>query len=239
MVDDGGRQAREPLAAVAERPVRALKPLPFGIEQGIYLQAEAALLAGLRPTTVRRWLQLERGAGSLAAVAEQPLLSFLDLVSLRAVAALRRAGLSSQRIRKGADYMRAQLGIDHPLASADLLTDGVHLYFLGSGSLLAVDTGGQWTAEQLVRDYLRDVKYSPIGHNHQLATSWEPPGIVIDPLRQRGAPCIAGSRVQVAMLHRYVQAGDSPEHLATLFELDLGALKQGLKWYERLRQPAA
>jgi hypothetical protein len=141
MVDEDGRQARVTIAAVTERPIRALKPLPFGIEQGIYLQAEAALLAGLPPTTVRRWLQLERGAEALAAVAEQPLLSFLDLVSLRAVAALRHAGLSSQTIRKGANYMRAQLGINYPLASEALLTDGVHLYFRGDGPLLAVDIG--------------------------------------------------------------------------------------------------
>jgi uncharacterized protein (DUF433 family) len=237
--DERGRPAKAPLTAVAERPTRVLRSLPFSIDQGIYLQAEAALLAGLRPTTVRRWLQLERGESSLAAVAEQPLLSFLDLISLRAVAALRHAGLPLQRIRQGTDYMRAQLGIDHPLASENLLTDGVHLYFCVAGPLLAVDAGGQWTAEELVRDYLCDVKYQPVGHNYHLATSWEPPGIVIDPLRQRGAPCIVGSRVQVAMLRRYLQAGDSPEHLASLFELDLDALQQGLEWYERLRQPAA
>ena len=222
-----------------ERPVRMLRPLPFSVEHGIYLQAEAALLAGLRRTTVRRWTQLERGEDSLTAVAEQPLLSFLDLVSLRAVAALRRAGLSLPKIRMGRDYMRVELGIEYPLASENLLTDGVHLYFPVEDQLLAVNTGGQLTAEQLVRDYLRDVKYQPVGRGYHLATSWEPPGISIDPLRQRGAPCIAGSRVQVAMLDRYIKAGDSPEHLANLFELDLDALKQGLQWYEGLRQQAA
>jgi uncharacterized protein (DUF433 family) len=239
VTDDRAGLGLAPPVGELERPVRMLRPLPFSVEHGIYLQAEAALLAGLRRTTVRRWTQLERGADSLTAVAEQPLLSFLDLVSLRAVAALRRAGLSLQKIKKGRDYMRAELGMEYPLASKNLLTDGVHLYFSVEDKLLAVNRGGQWTAEQLVRDYLCDVKYELVGRGYRLATSWEPPGISIDPLRQRGAPCIAGSRVQVAMLHRYVNAGDSPEHLANVFELDLDALKQGLQWYEGLRQQVA
>jgi hypothetical protein len=41
------------------------------------------------------------------------------------------------------------------------------------------------------------------------------------------------------VLHQYVEAGDSPEHLATLFELDLATLRQGLQWYEGLQRRAA
>src|SRR5947208_2363431 len=72
---------------------KTLPQMPFDLEQGIYLQAEAALLTGLPKTTVRRWLQLERGEGTINAISEQPLVSFLDLISLRAVAALRASGL--------------------------------------------------------------------------------------------------------------------------------------------------
>jgi uncharacterized protein (DUF433 family) len=238
MAGKSTRVARERAAAAVERPVRVLRALPSAAERGIYRQSEAALLAGLRPTTVRRWLQLERGADSLAAVTERPLVSFLDLISLRAIAALRRAGVPLQQIRKGIHGMRKQLGIKHPLASESFPTDGLRLYFM-ENALPKDNTGQQWAAEELVRDYLRDVKYGPVGRNCRLATSWEPPGIVLDPLRQHGAPCIAGSRVRVAVLHQYVEAGDSPEHLATLFELDLATLRQGLQWYEGLQRRAA
>ena len=52
-------------------------------------------------------------------IPEQPLVSFLDLISLRAVAALRASGLRLRQIRSGADYMREVLGINHPLATED------------------------------------------------------------------------------------------------------------------------
>ena len=66
-----------------------MRRLPFDLEAGIYLQAEAALLTGLPRSTVRRWLQLERGKADIAAVKGQPLVSFLDLISFRAVASTR------------------------------------------------------------------------------------------------------------------------------------------------------
>lgn len=240
MTDGASGSGTQVPALKREKPVtRPLRPLPFGLDQGIYLQSEAALLSGLLRTTVRRWLQLERGEAELSAVAAQPLVSFLDLISLRAVAALRQSGLRLGQIRKGAMYMRDKLQVKYPLASEDLLTDGVHLYFGQRAGILSVDRGGQWTAQELVRTYLQDVHYRPIAWQHRLATSWEPRGVVINPLVQRGAPCVAGSRVQIAMLKRYADAGDSPEHLAELFELDVADLRTALQWYEGLTQRAA
>src|SRR4051794_32912425 len=152
--------------------------MPFGLDAGIYLQSEAALLTGLPRTTVRRWLQLERGDESISAVTQQPLVSFHDLISLRAVAALRRAGMRIREIKKGADFMRRELGLDNPLASEDLKTDGVNLYFPEArGLLITVNAGGQMAAQDLVSAYLRDVKYKPLAGNHRLAVSWEPPGV--------------------------------------------------------------
>jgi uncharacterized protein (DUF433 family) len=202
------------------------------MDAGIYLQSEAALLTGLPRTTVRRWLQLERGADDISAVTDQPLVSFHDLVSLRAVAALRRMNLSIAKIKKGADVMRRELGIEHPLASEDLKTDGVNLYFPDARDLITVTAAGQMAAQDLVAVYLRDVKYKPLAGNHRLAVSWEPPGVRIDPLIQRGAPCVDGSRVEIALLKRFIDAGDAPEYLAELYELDVDDVRQAVSWYE-------
>ena len=121
---------------------RKLRRLPFGLDVGIYLQSEAARLTGLPPTTVRRWLQLERGDEHISAVARRPLVSFHDLVSLRAVAALKRAGMGIGKIKEGADFMRRGLGLDHPLAAEDLKTDGVNLYFPEARGLLVTVSAG-------------------------------------------------------------------------------------------------
>ena len=210
-----------------------LRRLPFGLDVGIYLRSEAALLTGLPKSTVRRWLQLERGDEHIVAVARQPLVSFPDLVSLRAVAALKRAGMSVGKIKEGVDFMRRELGLDRPLASEDLKTDGVNLYFPEArGLLITVSAGGQMAAQELVASYLRDVKYKPLAGNHRLAVSWEPPGVRIDPLIQHGAPSVDVSRVEIALLKRYIDAGDSPEYLAELYELDVADVRRAVSWYE-------
>jgi uncharacterized protein (DUF433 family)/DNA-binding transcriptional MerR regulator len=215
-----------------------LRQLPFGLDAGIYLQSEAAHLTGLTATTVRRWLQLERGAKHISAVAQQPLVSFHDLVSLRAVAALRRLGLPLSKIRKGVDVMRQELGIEHPLASEILRTDGVELYFSDAHGLIVDTVDGQMAAQELLATYLRDVKYEPLAGDHRLAVSWDPPGVRIDPLIQRGAPCVGGSRVEITLLKRYIDAGDSLEYLAELYELDVDDVRRAVAWYGSLK-PAA
>jgi uncharacterized protein (DUF433 family) len=211
---------------------RAPRTLPFGLEDGIYLQSEAARLTGLPKSTVRRWLELERDMGDLPTVGTQPLASFHDLISLRAVAALRRAGMKIQKIKAGADFIRREFGLYYPLAWEELKTDGVNLYFPEARALVAASESGQMAAQELVASYLRDVRYKPLRAGHRLAASWEPPGVSIDPLIQRGAPCVEGSRVQIVQLKAYLDAGDSPEYLAELFELDADDIRRAVNWYE-------
>lgn len=216
---------------MAARSTHPPRTLPFGLDGGIYLQSEAALLTGLPRSTVRRWLELERGAGGLVAVTDQPLISFHDLISLRAVAALRRAGMKLQRIKEGADFIRRERGLTHPLAWEKLKTDGVHLYFPEAEDLVAASADGQMAAQALVAAYLQDVQYKPLAGGHRLATSWEPPGVSLNPLIQRGAPCVAGSRIQIAQLKRYLDAGDTPEYLAELFGISADDIRRAVNWY--------
>ena len=225
------------------RPVPRVRTLPFGLDGGIYLQSEAALLTGLAQSTVRRWLELERVASGLPSVTEQPLVSFHDLISLRAVAALRRAGMKLPKIRQGADFIRRERGLTHPLAWEKLTTDGVNLYFpeaqalveaqedVEVQALVAASEAGQLVAQVLVAAYLRDVKYKPLAGGYRLAASWEPPGVSMNPSIQRGAPCVEGSRVQIVQLKRYLDAGDTPEYLAELFELDADDIRRAVNWY--------
>jgi uncharacterized protein (DUF433 family) len=113
-----------------------------------------------------------------------------------------------------------------------LKTDGIDLYFPEAQDLITVTAAGQMAAQELVAAYLRDVKYKPLAGNHRLAVSWEPPGVRIDPLIQRGAPCVDGSRVEIALLKRYIDAGDSVEYLAELYDLDVDDVRRAVSWYE-------
>jgi uncharacterized protein (DUF433 family) len=218
---------------------RVLRKLPFGLDEGIYLQSEAAELARLPKSTFRYWLRLVRGSPDTVAPADRPLVSFLELTSLRAVAALRTLGMKPAAIRRGLDRMRSVQGIEYPLASEDLKSDGVHLYFPDAEGLISPDAGGQFAAQELVDRYLVDVRYSPVGGRHRLATSWEPKGVSLNPRVQRGAPCVSGTRIQVAVLKRFVDAGDSPELLADMYGLDQAQVIDALNWLQRVKQQAA
>jgi uncharacterized protein (DUF433 family) len=207
--------------------------LPSALDGGIYLQSEAAHLTGLPPDTVRRWLQFGHGTDESPVSVGHLTASFHDLVSLRVVAALRRAGLRLPQIKAGADTIRRERGLVQPLAWEALQTDGVSRYFPGAQSLAAVSDNRQLTVQMLVAAYLHGVKYKSLVGGHRLATSWEPPSVLIDPSIQRGAPCVTGSRVQIAQLKRYLDAGDTPAYLAELFELDAEDIRRAINWYVR------
>lgn len=207
------------------------RSLPSGLDGGIYLQSEAAMLTGLPQSTVRRWLELERAASGLPDLGDQPLVSFHDLISLRTVAALSLAGMKLRKIGQGAEFIRRERGLTHPLAWEVLKTNGVHPYFPKAEALVAASASGQLAAQELVAAYLRDVKYKPLAGGYPLAASWEPPSVSMDPLIQRGAPCVEGSRVQIVQLKRYLDAGDTPEYLADLFELDADDIRRAVNWY--------
>ena len=218
---------------------RVIRQPPFAPDQGVYLQAEAAFLAGLPSAGVRRWLQIVRGAESQAAIDGPTLVSFLDLISLRAVVALRAAKLKSVDIRDGVHRMRTELGFDRPLACEDLKNDGLDRYFCRSGRGVAESVNGHLPAQSLVDQYLRDVHYTAGAGGQRIATSWEPSGVSLNPRVQRGAPCVRGTRIQVAVLRRFADAGDSPELLAEMYDLSVDQVVTALTWYGQLKHQAA
>lgn len=218
---------------------RVLQRLPSDLEEGVYLQAEAARLSGLPRAIVRRWLELDRGPGDGHAARKESPISFLDLISLRAVAALRLSGMGFACIRDGAESMRADLGIDHPLACEDLKIDGVDRYFRCGPDPVAVAADVPASAQELVAVSLQDVKYAPVAGGRGLATSWEPSGVSLNPRVQRGAPCVRGTRIQISVLQGFVEAGDPPELLAEMYGLERVQVDEALAWYRRLAQQAA
>ena len=58
-----------------------------------------------------------------------PTIPFIGLAEGVVLAAIRRYGVPLQRIRPALDVLRAELGIDHALASRRLYTDGAELLY--------------------------------------------------------------------------------------------------------------
>jgi DNA-binding transcriptional MerR regulator len=71
--------------------------------------------------------------------------SFLDVLSIKMAVMLRREGLSLQKVRRCLKYLRDhQPEVEQPLASLNLVTDGLSMFFLSH------DPKSAWRARQVV-----------------------------------------------------------------------------------------
>lgn len=64
-------------------------------------------------------------------------MSFANLVEAHTIAAVRRSGISMQRLRPAIIYITDHLPVEHALASERFLSDGAELFFRAAGPALA------------------------------------------------------------------------------------------------------
>ena len=153
----------------------------------LYTVSQAARLAGTTPQTARRWLLGYRVAGhSMQPVfsrdAEQPLLSFLDLIELVVAVRFRRGApgkpMPLERVRSAHHFMRGVLRIDHPFASTRLRSEGGHILHDFETAdpaprTLAVDLHGNYVLPNLVTEQLEAMDFAS---EDGLAIRWFPAG---------------------------------------------------------------
>lgn len=221
--------------APAEDPARFDVPL--------YTLAEAARLLKVADSTFSTWAQgyvrrfpdrPDVSAGPIvtataAGERDAPRVPFVGLAEGQVVAALRRglgrkSRVSLQQIRAAVDVLRAEIGVEHALASRALYTDGARLlYAYGEAeggeelSELTELRSGQRVFSDVVRDYLERIDYA---ESDVWALRLRPPvsdHLIIDPHVGYGRPLIAGYGVPaVAVLDR-LRGGDRLEVVADDF----------------------
>ena len=199
--------------------------------QGLYTVPDASRLARIPVDTVRRWVlgysyrpaptsRKLRGRASkppvvvlsLPKVGDTVVLSFLELMELHLVRALKNEGVSLQRIRRAAEEAREIVGTPYPFASKPIFTDGRNIFMrLTVGPrlerLLQLGSGGQWVLEPVLREFLRQIDFDP---STKMAMKWWPRGhagvVVIDPTVSFGAPVLAASGIRTSVLWEAAQA---------------------------------
>lgn len=213
-------------------------PLDDGIlGLGVYTPREAARLVGTNAQQVLRWT---RGSGP-----NEPLwrghyqfldddvteISFIDLVEVRVVAAMRRAGISLQSIRFAIKFAKDVFDIDKPLASQSFKTDGKEILMEaierdGEFVSLSKKRPGQKVFREIISQSLNDLEYED-----DYAARWRPtkfPDIVIDPNRFFGEPILDEFGVSTSMIAReHKQFGDF-HYLARIYEIPMPKLKLGI-----------
>lgn len=232
--------------------------IPAGI--GLYRQADAARLLGIRPSRLRRWVQgytyRPRPASrekrhqdpvvysDVPRVGGEVALSFLELMELRVVVSLLAfPDISLQKIRRAGDQACELLDTRHPFASRRIFTDGREiLASLDAGSEAVSDPvelthsrRDQIASVEIMRPILDEIDYS---EDTALAELWWPltksVPIVLNPRIMFGAPTIAPTRITTSMLARLAEHGPEDE-LASAYEIPVEAVTRAVAFEAALQ----
>lgn len=131
--------------------------------QDAFTAKQASALTGCTPHQLRYWDRVAlvepsiQSSGGRAGV--RRLYSFRDLVWLRVVKGLLDNGMSVQRVRRAADYLRRNADLEDTLASVRLVTDGQSIFQVLEGEDQLIDAlrEGQLAFVLAIDEITRDV----------------------------------------------------------------------------------
>ncbi len=199
-----------------------------------YGVSEAARFADVTGATVRNWQRLGNRPSPLSPRDRGKGLSYLQLIELAVVAAVREAGVTLPVIRETREYMSRVLKSEFPFAEYKFKTDGKALWvdFIDAGgaqrdgTILKASGRGQLAWAEIIGK-LREFEYD---EEAGLAVRWHLAGdqssVVIDPRLQFGKPSVRG--VPTWILAERAKSGDSIEYLARDYAIPESAVADAL-----------
>ncbi|WP_120501954.1 hypothetical protein [Roseovarius sp. EL26] len=211
--------------------------------KGVYTPREAARLVGTSAQQVLRWT---RGSGP-----NEPLwnahyqfldddvteISFLDLVEVRVVSALRRADISLQSIRFAISFAQEKYDIERPLASQSFKTDGTEILMNaieddGEFVSLSKTRPGQKVFREIISQSLNDLEYED-----NLAARWRPKSyssVVIDPKRHFGEPILDKFGVSTSIILEEFNNFKDSKYLSKAYEIPEKFIKASISFEKSL-----
>jgi uncharacterized protein (DUF433 family) len=213
--------------------------------EGIYSPRQAARLLGSSPQDVLRWT---RGSGP-----QEPLwkahyqflddtseISFVDLIELRVVRALRAAGVTLQAIRYAIQLAQNRFDIERPLSTIKFKTDGTEILMDAvehDGELVSLSKKrpGQKVFARLVAQSVRGLEFEG-----GRVTRWRPEQakyVVIDPHRSFGEPILDDYGVSTRTLFQDFERFRDHKYLSKLYEIDIAQVKDAVGFEDGLNQP--
>lgn len=198
------------------------------IELPAYRVAEAARYAQTTPQTIGNWQRVRAGrARAIAPREDGSGLSYLQLIEVGVVSAMRKSGVGLTKIREARDYLSRQFGSEYPFAQYRFKTDGKSIlmdYEQIEGDrvkdrLLVVSEAGQLAWNRILSNLLREFDYAD---EDEIVRAWRVAGvnspILIDPRVAFGAPQVNGTPTWV--LKERWNSGESVKDIAADYCLD-------------------
>ncbi len=211
-------------------------------EQPAYTISEVAHYLNMPQATTRFWATGQDEYRPLIRVPDHlpTLLSFLNLVELHVLAAIRREHtVPMRKVRAAITWLESNTRLPedkkHPLLSKQLETDGLNLFVEHFGGLVNISQGGQITMREVVSAALKRIERDPKGAPIKLfpftrsSMRDAPAVIVIDPRLSAGRPVIAGTGLATEIIADRYKAGESVKQLAQDYERSKAEIEEAIR----------
>ena len=207
-----------------------------------YSDAEVAHYLNLPRSTVRYWATGKDSSPALIEVADtNPVaLSFLNLVELHVLAAIRRKhAVPMPKVRRAIDYLRENTQDEsdqlHPLISKQLQTDGLDLFIEQYGRLVNISSAGQLAMRVIIEAALRRIERDRRGIPIKLYPFTRsnindaPAMVVIDPSLSAGRPVITGTGLATEVIAERYKAGETVAELAEDYDREEAEIEEAIR----------
>lgn len=207
-----------------------------------YSIAEAAHYLNVPAATVRYWATGQKDYLPLIQVPEgnPTLLSFINLVELHVLAAIRREhSVPMPKVRSAIDYLKQITSNKndrrHPLVSRQLETDGLDLFIEHYGKLVNISQAGQIAMRDMLSAALHRIQRDEFGLPIKLYPFTRsqiedaPAMVVIDPTLSAGRPVIAGTGLATEIIAERYKAGESVSELADDYERKEAEIEEAIR----------
>jgi uncharacterized protein (DUF433 family) len=214
--------------------INALPETDERVAVPLYTLSEAALIVGVRNSTLHDWAHPADGSPLITTVPARgydPSVPFIGLTEAYVVAAAKAAGVPDHRIRPSVEGIKRKAGgLEHALASRLVWTDGTEIFLDNLDDHdLDMTRNDQRAFRAAVQDRLRLIEYDP---SDQYARRLRLPSfrtavVTIDPRVAGGDPLLRrGIGVRVRDLRDRVVAGDALADVARDFGISLEELEE-------------
>ena len=199
-----------------------------------HLQAHVARYVGVPRQTVARWRHLFGLSHERAPRRARPTpLSFVELITVAFIAALRHNGVDLNDAHRKHDSLRDALEDDYPFTLLSFKTRApLLLGRSGVGNISRLGIVAQQGRYAWVAPILAE--FERFDYDHDLALRWYPRGrdsaIVIDARIAFGGPTIDGADILTYILKQRYLAGETLEETAEDFGISVGQLEEALRF---------
>jgi len=219
------------------------RPPPSDLrEQPSYTISEAAHYLNMPQATTRYWAT---GQGQYLPLIKVPdhkpvLLSFLNLVEMHVLAAIRREhAVPMPKVRAAIEWLEENT-VDpadkrHPLISKQLDTDGLDLFVEQYGRLVNISQNGQVAMREVMSAALKRIERDLMGIPIKLfpftraSIANAPTLVVIDPRLSAGRPVISGTGLSTEIIAERYKAGESVSELARDYEREADEIEEAIR----------